>query len=286
MRGCVLCRRTSIPPPTPKRKISVQLVGGVLLGVGGVALVVATQWKRPVVASLGASGRSLNANVSLVAAASGRLNVTNAAGRSGAFYVPKHEAQRRLPVLVAIHGTDSSGQDMVSLLGKTATDYGFAVIAPDSRRSPHGEWTWQVPGDVGETSQDLAHITAALREVSERFVDDLDQSKVLIAGFSGGASLAACVASRYPEFGAFAVLHGGVFPDGLGTHRVRGWFSTGHEDLIRDSAQVRGAMAATQVAGFDDLVFREFSGGHGLSSAELGALVEWWLDVDEPQVKQ
>jgi predicted esterase len=84
------------------------------------------------------------------------------------------------------------------------------------------------------------------------------------------------VATRDPRFKGFAVLHGGVFPGGLGSNRVPGWFSTGDDDGVRTPAAVRQAAESVGTKA-TSIHFRTFPGSHALGGAEIDALIDWWL---------
>lgn len=77
-------------------------------------------------------------------------------------------------------------------------------------------------------------------------------------------------------YSAFAVLHGGVFVNGLGPRRPRGWFSTGSNDPVRPPRGVREAAEQLRGVGFADVVYREFPEGHEMGETEIQALVKWW----------
>jgi len=84
--------------------------------------------------------------------------------------------------------------DMVQL----ANDLGAAVITPNSLSA-----RWSVPGSLsGHGRDDLAFVAQALEAAEKRFT--LDKSKILLAGFSHGASLVWHIAcsgdSRYAGF--------------------------------------------------------------------------------------
>lgn len=101
--------------------------------------------------------------------------------------------------------------------------------------------------------------------------------RTLIAGHSGGASTAPYEASVDDLYGAFAVLHGGVFVGGLGARRPRGWFSTGSNDSLRPPRAVRDGADRVRGAGFVNVVYREFPGWHEVGGEEVRTVVEWWL---------
>jgi predicted esterase len=179
--------------------------------------------------------------------------------------------------MVVIHGTGGNGRAAVHMFRALADEFGFALVGPDSRMSPHGEWTWQVGQNAGETTPDLVHIVGSLDEVARLHADRLDLARVLIAGVSGGGSSAPYVATKSAPFTHFAVLHGGVFRGGLGQRAVRGWFSTGTGDTMRSPSMVRQAVSDASAAGMEDLTYREFPGGHAVGTEEQRALVTWWL---------
>lgn len=206
----------------------------------------------------------------------GALATTNSIGRAGAYYLPGGYAGATLPMLVAIHGTGGSGSVMVAAFRALADERRFLVVAPDSRRSPAGEFTWEVGTRPGEVSEDYRHALACADEVGAMPSVSVDRGRVLIAGFSGGASMAPYLATNDDRFGAFAVLHGGVFPGGLGAHAARGWISTGESDSIRTAEAQRRHESDLRAAGLD-VTARTFPGGHGLGEAELRGLVDWWL---------
>ena len=263
--GCVLCRRTSRPPVTPRGggsarvAVVVTLLVACALGGGLVA------WRRS--GGAGASSGGVETT----------LRTTNPDGRSGAAYVPSHDPARPLPLLVAIHGTGSSGRAAVAAFRAMADAKGFAIVAPDSRKAPDGQWSWQVGDHAGEVTEDYAHVMACVRELTATPGLRIDAEHVLIAGHSGGASTAPYLATNEPLFTAFAVLHGGVFPAGLGAHGVRGWFSSGNHDPLRPADGVSRAADAARAARLRDVEMHVFEGGHEVSPAEMDALVAWWL---------
>ncbi len=207
----------------------------------------------------------------------GALTATNSAGRSGAFFLPSGYASEALPLLVMLHGTGGSGRQVVDCLGPVAESDWFIVVAPDSRVAPNGQPSWEVPDHPGEETEDRAHVRACVDEVLAMPGVRIDETRALVAGHSGGASSAPYLASVDPLYTAFAVLHGGVFVSGLGGRRPRGWLSTGVLDPLRPPGGVRAAAEELHVAGFSDVVYREFPGGHDIGEEELHDLLSWWL---------
>jgi poly(3-hydroxybutyrate) depolymerase len=205
------------------------------------------------------------------------LRTKNTIGRSGKLFLPAQAANDARPLLVLFHGTGGAGAHILSAFASIAKQRGIVVLAPDSGRSPDGNFNWQVPDQPGDTPPDVVHVRACLDELYATEQLKIDPEHVLAAGHSGGGSTAAYYGTVDARFRAFAVLHGGVFAGGLGTSSARGWFSTGTEDALRPPAGVESAAAAARAhAGSIDV--RLYPGGHGLSAREITDLVEWWLD--------
>jgi len=207
----------------------------------------------------------------------GTLETTNEIGRTGGYYLPAGEVSDPLPLLVLFHGTGGDGASMASLFESLASELGVAIVAPDSRQSPDGQYTWEVGTEPDEITPDLTHALACVDELIARNDWTLDTDHVMAAGFSGGASSAPYLATNDDLFTAFAVLHGGVYAGGLGDNIVPGWFSTGKDDDARPPEAVQEAYESVEALGFEDLVFTLYAGGHELSDQEKADVLDWWL---------
>jgi len=208
----------------------------------------------------------------------GTLTTTNSSGRTGSYYLPSGYDQGVKPLLVLYHGTGGSGSDMVNSFRDLAESHGFIIVAPDSRRSPGGEYTWEVGTSPGEVTEDYTHTQNCIAEVDAIANVGFDPSYKMAAGFSGGGSSAPYFATREAGFTHFAILHGGVFVGGLGSNKIRGWLSTGDSDTTRTPDMMRSYYYVLVAAGFTDLMLNFYSGGHSLLSDEISALIDWWLD--------
>ena len=207
------------------------------------------------------------------------IEVPNASGRSGAYYLPGGPRAQPVPLLVALHQSSQSGGSMIYHFRRLARARHFAIIGPDSRLPP----TWEVGDQPGDVTPDLLHVLACIEWVRQHTRLVVDPAHVLIAGYSGGGSSAPYVASNRPGFTHIALLHGGVFPGGIGPNRMPVWVSTGEQDSVRPVALVQQAAAALTNLGFTALTFRTYRGGHGLSPAEANDLIDWWLgDLPRP----
>lgn len=204
----------------------------------------------------------------------GALRATNAAGRSGAYLlVPTRDPR---PLMVFMHGTGGAGAQGVEMFRALAERRRFHVLAPDSRISPQGAATWEVGDRVGEVTPDYQHVIICIEELLAMPGVAVDRQRVLAIGYSGGASMAPYLATNDDAFGAFAILHGGVFPGGLGGRPARGWMSTGEADTLRTPSATEQHAAALRAAGYE-VESRVFPGGHATTAAELEAVVTWWL---------
>ncbi len=207
----------------------------------------------------------------------GTIGVFTASGRSGVYYLPAGPRSQPTPLLVILHGTGQSGQDLIFAFQPLAQARRFAIIAPDSRRSTTGLLTWEVGDHPGEVTPDLTHTLSCIEWVRTHTGLVVDDAHVLIAGYSGGGSSAPYIASNRPPFTHTAVLHGGVFAGGIGPRRMAAWFSTGEADPYRPVALVKQSVDALVGLGFASVSFRAYPGGHGLSAAEVRDLITWWL---------
>jgi poly(3-hydroxybutyrate) depolymerase len=209
-------------------------------------------------------------------AIAGTLATTNSSGRTGAYFLPSGFRGQSLPLLVGIHGTGASGSSIVALFRDAAERRHFLVVAPDSRFAPGGQATWEVGDHAGEVTEDFDHVRRCVEEVVAMEGVVVDRAHVLIAGHSGGGSTAPYVATNDETYAAFAVLHGGVLPGGLGGRTVRGWFSTGDADSMRTPLAVQEAADLLRARGLA-IEYRVFHEGHEVREQEVAALVQWWL---------
>ncbi len=203
----------------------------------------------------------------------GPIGVENSSGRSGAFYIPARSSLVALPLLVILHGSGQSGADMIATFRDLAKVHHFAIVAPDSR----DQAGWEVGDKQSDVTPDLTHTMDCIDWVRSHQHLLVDESHVLIAGYSAGGSSAPYIGSNRRGFTHTAVLHGGVYPGGIGPRRIPAWFSTGDQDPARPATLVQQSADALTSLGFGGVVFRSYPGRHWLSDAELRDLIDWWL---------
>lgn len=211
------------------------------------------------------------------AAVYGTLQTKNSIGRTGSYYLPEGYNTEPKPMLVVYHGTGGSGLDMVYEFDDLAAQYGFIIVAPDSRIAPDGQYAWEVGTTDGEVTEDLTHAQNCIAEVRNISGVLINSEYVMSAGHSAGGSQAPYIATNDDQFTAFAILHGGVFTEGLGDRDVKGWLSTGEEDTLRTTDMVQGYYDSLTSDGFTNLTYKIYAGGHLLSDQEKEEVIEWWL---------
>lgn len=119
----------------------------------------------------------------------------------------------RLPLLVMLHGC---GQDADSFarstrMNRLAGRERFLVLYPeqDRRANLQGCWNWY-DTDSGRAYREAATVKAAVDQVARMY--PVDPGQVVIAGMSAGASMAALLATRYPQGFKAVVMHSGIPP--------------------------------------------------------------------------
>ena len=202
------------------------------------------------------------------------LQTSTSTGRQGAYFLPAGVGSEALPVLVFLHGSNGKGSTALLRLRPVAERERFVVVAPDSV-SVAG--VWLADSRSQGATEDHRHVMSCLREVLAQSDVRVDRRQVLIAGFSVGGGAAGIIASREEAFSAFAVLHGHVPTEALGTRRVRGWLSAGDRDRQRPPAVVRALADELKGLRFPEIETRVFAADHTLGDEELSALAAWWL---------
>ncbi len=124
------------------------------------------------------------------------------------------ESQRKLPLVVMLHGCTQSPDDFARGTGMNALarEQGFYVLYPEQpdNRGLQRCWSWfhrnhQQPGR-GEPAI-IAGMTRAMLEKHA-----IDPERVYIAGLSAGGAMAALVARLYPELFAALGVYAGMAP--------------------------------------------------------------------------
>jgi poly(hydroxyalkanoate) depolymerase family esterase len=119
----------------------------------------------------------------------------------------------RLPLLVMLHGCHQDAKSFAdsTRMNALATRERFLVLYPEQPRlsNPQGCWNW-FDTQSGRAFAEAAWIMKAVDQVCVLYA--ADRERVAVAGLSAGASMAALLATRYPQRFKALVMHSGVPP--------------------------------------------------------------------------
>ncbi len=114
-------------------------------------------------------------------------------------------------LLVMLHGCTQDASDVSrgTRLDSAAARRGMLVLYPEqpARAHPKKCWNWYLPADVQRGSGELAQLAALVDSVR---VAEGGAPRILLAGMSAGAAMAANFAAAYPERVAALALHSGI----------------------------------------------------------------------------
>lgn len=117
------------------------------------------------------------------------------------------------PLLVMLHGCQQSAQEFSAStrMNRLAAQEGFMVIYPEQDRLANGQgcWNWYSRSS-GQAFREAESILATIDHASARYA--VDPGRIVVVGFSAGASMAAQVAFQHPTRFAAVVMHSGVDP--------------------------------------------------------------------------
>lgn len=129
------------------------------------------------------------------------------------FRPPGVKLGERLPLMVMLHGCH---QDAASFAASTrmnvvAARERFLVLYPEQDRlsNPQGCWNW-FDSKSGRAHREAALIMRAIDQACTLYA--ADRERIGIAGLSAGASMAALVATRYPDRFKAVTMHSGIPP--------------------------------------------------------------------------
>ena len=119
----------------------------------------------------------------------------------------------RLPLLVMLHGCHQDAKSFAdsTRMNAVATRERFLVLYPEQPRlcNAQGCWNW-FDTQSGRAFGEAAWIMKAVDQVSMLYA--ADRERVAVAGMSAGASMAALLATRYPQRFKALVMHSGIPP--------------------------------------------------------------------------
>lgn len=126
-------------------------------------------------------------------------------------YLPENAPVSPLPLVVMLHGCEQTASEFAqgTRMNSLAEKKGFAVLYPQQSRTahPHRCWAWYkraIQNGDGEAKMIAGMIEKVVR------INELDGSRVYLAGLSAGAAMANIVALNYPHLIAAVGLHSGT----------------------------------------------------------------------------
>lgn len=162
------------------------------------------------------------------------------------------------PVIVALHPYGATPHWIIGKWKSVAARAGAVLVAPRALRPvpQRGGYSW---GTAEETNLLVQH---ALMAVDENPHVDKDRSKLVLTGYSQGATMALALAARHAERVAGVIAVAGEYEPGLAgalrDARPRFYLMTGSEDRVLDSnktaeKELNQAGAKTQLVIYDGL---------------------------------
>jgi len=119
----------------------------------------------------------------------------------------------RLPLMVMLHGCHQDARSFAdsTRMNTLATRERFLVLYPEQSRLSNGQgcWNW-FDTKSGRAQAEAAWLMQAVDHAC--LFHAADRQRVAVAGLSAGASMAALLATRYPDRFQAVVMHSGIPP--------------------------------------------------------------------------
>jgi phospholipase/carboxylesterase len=174
--------------------------------------------------------------------------------RDSLLHLPKNPEERRLPLLVMLHGATQSAGDMFGYLEPHLETSGVAVLAPNSQGT-----TWDAVRD--KFGPDIEYLNRTLERVFQMVA--IDPERISVGGFSDGASYAISLGLINGDlFSRVAAFSPGFVVNGKPQGSPRFFISHGTHDHILPIDRC-GRLIASELKELGYQVnFREFDGDH------------------------
>ena len=135
-------------------------------------------------------------------------------GREYQLYLPPDlKKSERLPLIVMLHGCAQNAHAMAvcSQMNRLAARERFVVLYPQQNQFSNAQrcWNW-FDTRSGRAQRESDAILAAINLTCVN--QPVDPKRIVLAGFSAGAGMAALLATRHPERLLAVVMHSGVAP--------------------------------------------------------------------------
>jgi len=181
--------------------------------------------------------------------------------------------------LLLLHGTGGNERDLIPL-GREL-DSNASLLSPRGKVLENGaprffrrlaEGVFDLD-DLRKRTHELADFVVA---AADRY--KIDKKKIVAAGYSNGANIAACMLLLRPEILSAAILFRAMVPLVPETEpnlsSVRIWMGGGTFDSIIPASQTKRLAELLRGAGAD-VTIRFFEAGHELTRADVDLAREW-----------
>jgi phospholipase/carboxylesterase len=188
--------------------------------------------------------------------------------RDGLFYIPRgYKPDVATPLWVVLHGAGGTSQS-TSYSFPMADEFGVIVLAPDSR----DERTWD--GVLRNWGPDVDFIAAAVSRLVQTC--HIDRSRLVVAGFSDGASYALSLGITYgDQFTRIVSMSPGVMQPMAARGKPKIFISHGTTDAVMPiDVTSRRFVPRLKSLGYD-VTYYEYEGRHVVSPPMVRKAFEW-----------
>jgi phospholipase/carboxylesterase len=198
----------------------------------------------------------------------GQPRLRDVSWRDGTLYVPTVARDRRVPLLVLLHGGGGRAHDFHDVFSPLVNEFGVAIVTLDSRDN-----TWD--GIDSPYGPDVLSIDAALTHVFDRVA--IDPGRIALGGLSDGASYALSVGLANGDlFTHLVAVAPGIYdtpapPAG----RPRIFVGHGVRDNVYSVRLSRHITVPRLSEGGYDVTFVEFDGPHWVTPEAARRALEW-----------
>jgi len=191
-------------------------------------------------------------------------------GRDGLLFIPVALKEGKpAPLIVALHGAGQDAREMERII-PFAEEKGIVLLIPESRGS-----TWDFVHD--SSGADFQFIDKAMTFTFDHCL--VDPKRTALSGFSDGASYALSLGLVNDRL----FRHLMAFSPGflsiskrLGNSRI--FISHGTKDRILPFEQTSEIIISTLTKWGYEVRFRQFEGGHTMSSKVIAEAFDWFLN--------
>lgn len=190
------------------------------------------------------------------------------ADRDGLFYIPRgYRPDAAAPLWIVLHGAGGTAQSAAYSF-PLADEFGVIVLAPDSR----DDRTWD--GVLRNWGPDVDFIAAAVSKLVQ--ILNVDRSRMVVAGFSDGASYALSFGITYgDQFSRIVAMSPGVMQPMAARGKPKIFISHGTGDSVMPiDATSRRFVPRLKSLGYD-VTYREYDGRHVVSPPIVREAFEW-----------